>query len=120
VARTSLWSAVVTRLHTPETAQPFLFDYRRANLGEFPDEWMADYATNAQTAAELAGGLAEFLRDRLPGGDVTPEQLRNRSWWKGKEAFVVDDYELVATSQGNPLDPLVPLLAHASTSGCTS
>ena len=104
----------VTRLHTPETAQLFLVDYRRANLGEFPDDWVADYATNAQTAAELAGGLAEFLRDRLPGGDVTPEQLRNRSWWEGKEAFVVvDDYELVATSQGNPLDPLVPLLAQA-------
>ncbi len=104
----------VTRLHTPETAQLFVVDYRRANLGEFPDEWVADYATNAQTAAELAGGLADFLRDRLPGGDVTPEQLRNRSWWEGKEAFVVvDDYELVATSQGNPLDPLVPLLAQA-------
>jgi S-DNA-T family DNA segregation ATPase FtsK/SpoIIIE len=104
----------VTRLYTPETAQLFMVDYRRANLGEFPDEWVADYATNAQTAAELAGGLAEFLRDRLPGGGVTPEQLRNRSWWEGKEAFViVDDYELVATSQGNPLDPLVPLLAQA-------
>ena len=104
----------VTRLYTPENAQLFIVDYRRANLGEFPDEWVADYATNAQTAAELAGGLAEFLRDRLPGGDVTPEQLRNRSWWEGKEAFViVDDYELVATSQGNPLDPLVPLLAQA-------
>jgi len=104
----------VTRLHTPESAQIFLVDYRRANLGEFPDAWLADYATNAETASALAGGLAEFIRDRLPGGDVTPEQLRNRSWWEGKEAFVVvDDYELVATSQGNPLEPLLPLLAQA-------
>jgi len=104
----------VTRLHTPDTAQIFLVDYRRANLGEFPDEWVADYATNAETANALAGGLAEFIRDRLPGADVTPEQLRNRSWWEGKEAFVVvDDYELVATSQGNPLEPLLPLLAQA-------
>ncbi len=104
----------VTRLHTPDTAQIFLVDYRRANLGEFPDEWVADYATNAETANALASGLAEFIRDRLPGADVTPEQLRNRSWWEGKEAFVVvDDYELVATSQGNPLEPLLPLLAQA-------
>ncbi len=104
----------VTRLHTPETAQLFIVDYRRANLGEFPDEWVADYATNADTAADLAGGLAEFLRSRLPGADVTPDQLRNRTWWEGREAFVViDDYELVATSQGNPLEPLVPLLAQA-------
>ncbi len=104
----------VTRLHTPETAQLFLVDYRRANLGELDDEWVADYATNAETASSLAQGLAEFLRARLPGADVTPEQLRNRSWWHGKEAFVVvDDYELVATSQGNPLEPLLPLLAQA-------
>ncbi len=104
----------VTRLHTPETAQLFVVDYRRAHLGEFADEWVADYATNAATAADLAGGLAEFLKERLPGGDVTPEQLRKRSWWEGREAFVViDDYELVATSQGNPLEPLVPLLAQA-------
>ena len=34
---------------------------------------------------------------RLPGPDVTPEQLRNRSWYSGKDMFViVDDYELVA------------------------
>ena len=66
----------VTRLHTPDTAQIFLVDYRRANLGEFPDEWVADYATNAETANALARGLAEFIRDRLPGADVTPEQLR--------------------------------------------
>ena len=104
----------VTRLHTPETAQMFVVDYRRANLGEFSDEWIADYATNAETAHTLATGLADFIRDRLPGGDVTPEQLRHRSWWEGKEAFVVvDDYELVATSQGNPLEPLLPLLAQA-------
>jgi len=92
----------------------FVVDYRRANLGEFSDEWVADYATNAETAHSLATGLAEFLRERLPGGDVTPELLRHRSWWTGKEAFVVvDDYELVATSQGNPLEPLLPLLAQA-------
>ena len=104
----------VTRLHTPETAQMFVVDYRRANLGEFSDEWIADYATNAETAHTLATGLADFIRDRLPGGDVTPEQLRHRSWWEGKEAFVVvDDYELVATSRGNPLEPLLPLLAQA-------
>ena len=37
------------------------------------------------------------MRKRLPGPDVTQEQLRNRSWWKGPELFViVDDYDLVA------------------------
>jgi S-DNA-T family DNA segregation ATPase FtsK/SpoIIIE len=66
-----------------------------------------------QTAAEIASaGASAASRSRIRSR--RRRWLRNRSWWKGKEAFVVvDDYELVATSQGNPLDPLVPLLAQA-------
>ena len=45
---------------------------------------------------------------------MTPEQLRNRSWWTGAEVFVlVDDYDLVATQQSSPVAPLQPLLAQA-------
>jgi S-DNA-T family DNA segregation ATPase FtsK/SpoIIIE len=47
---------------------------------------------------------------------VTPAQLRERSWWKGAEGFIlVDDYDLVATSQGNPLEPLLPAPSAPST-----
>jgi len=42
---------------------------------------------------------------------VTAEQLRTRTWWQGLEVvFVVDDYDLVATSSGNPLLPLLDYL----------
>jgi S-DNA-T family DNA segregation ATPase FtsK/SpoIIIE len=62
--------------------------------------------------------LAQFFTGRLPGPDVTTEQLRDRSWWKGAEGFViVDDYDLVATSQGNPVAALRPLLAQAADVG---
>jgi DNA segregation ATPase FtsK/SpoIIIE, S-DNA-T family len=45
---------------------------------------------------------------------VTPDQLRNRSWWTGAEVFiVVDDYDLVATQQSSPVQVLQPLLAQA-------
>jgi S-DNA-T family DNA segregation ATPase FtsK/SpoIIIE len=45
---------------------------------------------------------------------VTPEQLRNRSWWSGAEVYVVvDDYDLVATTAGSPVQALQPLLAQA-------
>ena len=55
-----------------------------------------------------------YLEGRIPGPDVTPEQLRNRSWWTGAEVFVVvDDYDLVATAQGSPVQVLAPLLAQA-------
>jgi S-DNA-T family DNA segregation ATPase FtsK/SpoIIIE len=52
------------------------------------------------------------MEKRLPGPDVTPEQLRNRSWYKGSDLYLlVDDYDLVATSSNNPLAPLIDYLA---------
>ena len=108
----------VMRIYGPERAQLFIVDYRRAHLGEFPDEWVGEYCTTADQTTDAIEGITEFLQTRLPGPDVTPEQLRNRSWWEGREAFiVVDDYELVATSQGNPVASVVPLLAQAADIG---
>jgi S-DNA-T family DNA segregation ATPase FtsK/SpoIIIE len=52
------------------------------------------------------------MKARLPGADVTPEQLRKRNWWSGPELFVlVDDYDLVTSAMGNPLLPLMEYLA---------
>jgi S-DNA-T family DNA segregation ATPase FtsK/SpoIIIE len=52
------------------------------------------------------------MTNRLPGPDITPEQLHSRSWYHGSDLFVlVDDYDLVVTSSGSPLAPLVDFLA---------
>lgn len=108
----------VRRVWTPAGAQIFAVDLRRSLLGEIPAEYLAGYLTTQEQATEEIAGLAAYLRTRLPGPDVTPEQLRARSWWTGAEVFVlVDDYDLVATSAGNPLAPLVPLLAQAGDVG---
>lgn len=108
----------IRRLHTPQQAQIFAVDFRRSLLGEIPDDYLAGYFTTQDQAAGELAGLAEYLRTRLPGPDVTPEQLRARSWWSGAEVYViVDDYDLVATTTGNPLAPLVPLLAQAGDVG---
>ncbi len=108
----------VARLHTPEQAKLFVVDYRRALLGELPDAHVGEYLTTEDQAAGAVEGITEFLRTRLPGPDVTPEQLRARSWWQGAEVFfLVDDYDLVVTSAGSPLRPLVPLLAQAGDVG---
>jgi S-DNA-T family DNA segregation ATPase FtsK/SpoIIIE len=108
----------VMRLWTPAEAKIVAVDYRRALLGEIPDDYRHGYLTTQDQATEELEGLAAFLATRLPGPDVTAEQLRNRSWWKGAEVFVlVDDYDLVATSTGNPVQALVPLLAQAGDVG---
>jgi S-DNA-T family DNA segregation ATPase FtsK/SpoIIIE len=89
-------------------------DYRRSLLGEVPEEYLLDYLTSASQATPVLADLAAYLQNRIPGADVTPDQLRNRSWWQGAEVFVVvDDYDLVATQQSSPVQILQPLLAQA-------
>lgn len=108
----------VMRQFTPAQAQFFAVDYRRSLLGEIPEEFLAGYLTTHETASAQLTDLATYLRGRLPGPDVTAEQLRSRSWWSGAEVFVlVDDYDLVATSMGNPLAALAPLVAQAGDVG---
>lgn len=102
----------VMRTRGPKQAQLVVVDYRRSLLGEAPEEYLLNYLTSAAQAGPALKDLAAYLENRLPGPDVTPEQLRNRSWWTGAEVFVVvDDYDLVATQQSSPLQALQPLLA---------
>ncbi len=102
------------RTRGPREAQLVVVDYRRSLLGEVPDEWRMEYVSSAAQLEPVVNGLAQFLQGRIPGPDVTAEQLRERSWWSGPEAFVlVDDYDLVAPQSQSPLAPLVPLLAQA-------
>jgi DNA segregation ATPase FtsK/SpoIIIE, S-DNA-T family len=104
----------VVRTRTPAEAQLVVVDYRRSLLGEVPEEYLLNYLTSAAQAQPAIKELATYLESRLPGPDVTPEQLRSRTWWTGAEVFVVvDDYDLVATAQTSPVALLQPLLAQA-------
>ena len=104
----------IMRTRTPAQAQIVVVDYRRSLLGEVPEEYLLNYLTSATQAAPALKDLASYLESRIPGPDVTPEQLRSRTWWTGAEVFVVvDDYDLVATQQSSPVALLQPLLAQA-------
>ncbi len=104
----------ITRRFTPEEARIILIDYRRSLLGAITTEHLIGYGTAADNAAALVGSVASYMDKRRPGADITPEQLRTRSWWEGPECFVlVDDYDLVATGGSNPITPLLEYLAQA-------
>ncbi|KQY62649.1 MULTISPECIES: type VII secretion protein EccCa [unclassified Nocardioides] len=108
----------IVRTKSPREAQIIAVDYRRSLLGEIPEDYNLDYLTSATQATPALKDLAAYLTNRLPGPDVTPDQLRNRSWWTGADAYVlVDDYDLVATQQGSPVHALAPLLAQARDTG---
>ena len=108
----------VTRLYSPNEAKILAIDMRRSLLGAIPDEYSLRYLTNHAEAMKQLRELAKFLRTRLPGSDVTAEQIRERTWWSGPEVWIlVDDYDLVATSSGNPLMELIDLLPQAGDIG---
>ncbi|WP_022868607.1 type VII secretion protein EccC [Schaalia vaccimaxillae] len=108
----------IMRTQSAKEAQLFVVDLRRSLLGEIPEEYLAGYMTTKGEAEQQLRDLAGYLQTRMPGDQVTTDQLRNRSWWTGAEAWVlIDDYDLVATNSGNPVAALQPLMAQAQDIG---
>ena len=106
VLRNIVESIVATT--TPEEAKILLVDYRRSLLGVVPEDHLAGYISSAKSASQLIPQLVPYFQNRLPGDDVTAEQLASRSWWSGPEIYVVvDDHDLVAPTTGS--DPLAVL-----------
>jgi S-DNA-T family DNA segregation ATPase FtsK/SpoIIIE len=100
---------------TPDEAQVLLVDYRRSLAGLVPPELLLAHCGSEAAARDGLGSLAGSLGRRLPGADVPPDQVHTRSWWKSRaEVYVVvDDYDLVATPSGGPLQVLHPLLSQS-------
>jgi DNA segregation ATPase FtsK/SpoIIIE, S-DNA-T family len=99
--------------YTPDQARLILIDYRRSLIDSTDSEHMIGYATSSAAAAPIINDVREAMTQRLPPPDLTPQQLRSRSWWQGSDLFlVIDDYELVAGAT-NPLVALADLIPQA-------
>jgi DNA segregation ATPase FtsK/SpoIIIE, S-DNA-T family len=109
----------IVRTTTAEAAQLFIVDFRRTMLGVIESEHLAGYIPSSAALTSRLGALVQRLRARIPGADVSQQQLRTRSWWTGPEMYVVvDDYDLVAPHGGvNPLAALLEFLPYAKDLG---
>ncbi|NYF56629.1 type VII secretion protein EccCa [Micromonospora purpureochromogenes] len=104
----------ITERYTPAQARIVIADYRRGLLGAVEGDHLLDYAPSNQVFSQGLGSIRSALQNRLPGPDVTTAQLRDRSWWKGPDLYIlVDDYDLVASGGSNPLSALHELLPQA-------
>ncbi|WP_280458244.1 type VII secretion protein EccCa [Nocardia carnea] len=104
----------ITENSTTEQARVIMIDYRRTMLGVVEGDQLAGYSTSSQTCGPMIKEVAGYLAKRIPGSDITPQQLRDRSWWTGPEIYiVVDDYDMVAAGSANPFQPLVEFLPQA-------
>ncbi|MFF7373530.1 type VII secretion protein EccCa [Streptomyces tricolor] len=97
-----------------DEAKFFVVDNRRSLLDITPPTHLAEYIPMSSQMDHHMVALADLMQRRTPTADVTPQQLRDRSWWRGPQVFVViDDYDLVSTSSGNPLSGLTEMLPFA-------
>ncbi|XVU25178.1 type VII secretion protein EccCa [Actinoplanes sp. CA-054009] len=107
-------ATTITQRFAPEEARIILVDYRRSLMDLPESEHRIGYGIQAAKTLELMQSVAGYMERRLPGPDVTAQQLRDRSWWTGPELFVlVDDYDLVVAGPTNPLTPLLEYLPQA-------
>jgi DNA segregation ATPase FtsK/SpoIIIE, S-DNA-T family len=97
---------------TPTECKIILVDFQRSMLGMVEWDYIGGYATATPSCSELVTALAESLKERLPPSDITPQQLKERSWWSGPDVYVlIDDYDLIGSgSLNHPLSPLVEYL----------
>ncbi|MDT3727952.1 type VII secretion protein EccCa [Streptomyces sp. DSM 41972] len=104
----------ITTRYPGDACKLFVVDNRRSLLGATPETHLAEYIPMSNAMDHHMVALADLMKRRTPTADVTPQQLRDRSWWRGPTVYVViDDYDLVATSSGNPLSGLTELLPFA-------
>ncbi|MFF9221248.1 type VII secretion protein EccCa [Streptomyces viridosporus] len=104
----------LTTRYPGDECKLFVVDNRRSLLGVTPDSHLAEYIPMSNAMDHHMAALADLMKRRTPTADVTPQQLRDRSWWRGPTVYVViDDFDLVATSSGNPLSGLTELLPFA-------
>ncbi|OIJ65655.1 type VII secretion protein EccCa [Streptomyces mangrovisoli] len=104
----------LTERYDGDSCKLFVVDNRRSLLGVTPTSHLAEYIPMSNQMQHHMDALADLMQRRTPTADVTPEQLRDRSWWRGPTVYVViDDFDLVSTSSGNPLAGLTELLPFA-------
>ncbi len=92
--------------HSPERVRLVVVDYRRALVDLVDLAHCSVYACAPAPAAEAVAQLRRILERRLP----EPEPLVSRRRSEPRHVVLVDDYHLV-TGGGNPLEPLLDLLA---------
>jgi DNA segregation ATPase FtsK/SpoIIIE, S-DNA-T family len=101
----------IVAAHAPARARLVVVDTRRTLLQAVPKSHLIAFAHSVPLAESTIRDIREAMLQRLPGPDVTPEQLRDRSWWSGPELYlVVDDYDLLVGAAGSPLAGLVEVL----------
>lgn len=112
--KTNLLRAVIRHVmsrNTVNEAQFAIFDPRRRMMDYVPEDYLVAYANSVEDLPAMMSSIAFVLKQRLPTGEVTKEQLRTRSWWSGAEVWMlVDDYDLIPAQSTSAFAELKPFI----------
>ena len=104
----------LTERYDGDSCKLFVIDNRRSLLDVTPRSHLAEYIPMSNNMEHHMTALYDLMKRRTPSADVTAQELRDQSWWQGPAVYVViDDFDLVATSSGNPLAPITEMLPFA-------
>ncbi|ABM10926.1 MULTISPECIES: type VII secretion protein EccCb [Mycolicibacterium] len=109
--------------NSPQQVRFMVADYRSGLLEAVPESHLLPAGAinrNHATLEESIKALVANLTKRLPPSDLTPSQLRQRSWWTGPDVvLLVDDWHMITAAGGmlSPMAPLAPLLPAAADIG---
>ncbi|MFE0424016.1 type VII secretion protein EccCa, partial [Streptomyces sp. NPDC058953] len=83
----------LTQRYDGDSAKFFVIDNRRALLDVTPATHLAEYVPMSNAMEHHVDALADLMQRRTPSADVTAQQLRDRSWWRGPSVYgVVVDF----------------------------
>lgn len=109
--------------NSPQQVRFMVADYRSGLLEAVPETHLlpgGGINRNHSVLEESVKALVANLVKRLPPSDLTPAQLRQRSWWTGPDVvLLVDDWHMITAASGmmSPMTPLAPLLPAAADIG---
>ena len=116
--------------YTPDQVRFMVVDLKGSQLADaIPDEYLLRWRDAAGVARNglvlsktdltvAVAALGNFMAARMPTGDLTREQRRNRSWWSGPEVVVlVDDYAMVHNADPMAFAALAPFWGNAASVG---
>jgi S-DNA-T family DNA segregation ATPase FtsK/SpoIIIE len=103
----------ITTRWTPEQAKIITLDYRRGMLGAITTAHQIGYVMSSVAAPETIANVVAALRERLAGISVDPAAGTVPRWTGPRLFLLIDDYDLVVGSQGNPMPALTEFLPQA-------
>jgi type VII secretion protein EccCb len=108
----------IMRQYTPTEATIILVDPRRKLVGVVPDEtWLSAYAYAPTQIRDVIAELITVLQERQPPPGTTQQEMLTKTFWTGREFFlVVDDISSWPNAE-NPLNALAPYVEQAAELG---